>query len=182
MGNAPDPYWLAWAAGIIDGEGCISIAHLRYRDGRWRRDTYALKVEVTNTDRRMPAKLQDIFGGTVRSKDCRSRKANWRPAWRWTVCAASAERCLRFVRPWLVTKAEQADVAFRYRDLVPPRGGRVRNQRVQEAAPRLRAELASLKRVVGEPPTRAVDREDSRQYGFDLAERVAAEYAAGQTA
>jgi len=49
----------AWAAGIIDGEGCIWINSNR------------LMLEVFNTDIRMPQKLKDLFGGAVYNRrDC----------------------------------------------------------------------------------------------------------------
>jgi len=47
--STPDALLLAWAAGFLDGEGCIHIAKQKYH-GR-RTDTYRLGVSVAQNDR-----------------------------------------------------------------------------------------------------------------------------------
>lgn len=51
---------LAWAAGFIDGEGCIHIAKQRYRGER--SDTYRLGVYVTQNDKSVLEHLRDVVG------------------------------------------------------------------------------------------------------------------------
>ena len=118
-----DQQWFAWAAGIIDGEGCI---YLRRKRGK-RCDWWELFVEVTNTDIKMLNKLRGIFGGCI-SRHHRARHEvaahpHWKTAWRWKTTRIQAEHVIQLVYPWLVTKRDQADVALlsrKYRG----RGGR----------------------------------------------------------
>lgn len=56
----PDIASLAWAAGFLDGEGCIHIAKQRY--GGRRSDTYRLGVYVTQNDRTLLESFCDAVG------------------------------------------------------------------------------------------------------------------------
>jgi hypothetical protein len=51
---------LAWAAGFLDGEGCIHIAKQRYRTAR--SDTYRLGVHVTQNDRAVLERFREVVG------------------------------------------------------------------------------------------------------------------------
>ncbi len=51
---------MGWAAGFIDGEGCIHIAKQRYRSKR--SDTYRLGVFVTQNDKSVLEHLRDVVG------------------------------------------------------------------------------------------------------------------------
>jgi hypothetical protein len=93
---------LAWAAGIIDGEGCFSS-----QISRW---LVYFRIEVVNTDPRMVLELKRIFGGTVHPK--RKAKGNWRPTWTWQVMGKTALEVARLVRPFLVCKQVQADIVI----------------------------------------------------------------------
>lgn len=104
-GPSAEVAWRAWAAGIMDGEGCIHLVRPYRTKPKW-----TLHVIVVNTDPAMVRKLQEVFGGyVVRQK---SVKAGHRPKWRWVRTHAAARSFLRQIRPWLVTKAEQADLAI----------------------------------------------------------------------
>ena len=111
---------LAWAAGFVDGEGCISTP-VRRRD-RNRRD-YSLSLYVGQVDPRPLQRLQGYFGGTVVSR------ASWgrgRPIFMWRVSGTTAEAALRTLLPHLMVKAEQARLALELRDLISsyPQKGR----------------------------------------------------------
>lgn len=93
---------LAWAAGIIDGEGSIGA----YTQGN---STNILSVTVGSTDFRMVQKLYDMFGGHLREANpC----ASGRTFWHWKATAKCATSMLQLVLPYLVTKREQAEVAL----------------------------------------------------------------------
>ena len=95
-------HWIAWAAGIVDGEGCI---HLCKREG-----AYYVRLDVANTDIAMLHKLKELFGGAVNGKA--SGRDNRRPVWSWQVSHKTADTALRSMLPWFVTKRSQAEAAL----------------------------------------------------------------------
>ena len=100
---------LAWAAGIIDGEGCIIL--VRHKASAKRKtDSWLLRVDVGNCDARMLKKLLSLFGGHVVKKLLRSDK--YMPQWRWYCNGPTAVSTLNSVLPYLVCKREQAEVAL----------------------------------------------------------------------
>ncbi len=95
---------LAYAAGFFDGEGCIQIQP-NYTKGR--HEIMSVRIVIAQND---PAPLHWIagkFGGRV------TRPASW-VCWRWDASAAVAMKFLHLVRPFLIVKAKQADLAFAF--------------------------------------------------------------------
>lgn len=90
----------AYAAGFIDGEGCITIAS-RYLDAE-------LRLQVGQKVREPLDVLQDTFGVgsiyAVRATDSYLYVANGR----------KALRVLELVLPYLIVKKEQAKLSFDY--------------------------------------------------------------------
>lgn len=107
---------LAWAAGIIDGEGCIDIS---LRQGRYAQ----LDVSVVNTDPRLLLRLRELFRGSVHHRPHQTSRPRHRMTWRWTIVSRQAETFLRQVRPYLVIKQEQADIALAMRKTMRIREG-----------------------------------------------------------
>ncbi len=107
-----DPALLGWSAGIIDGEGSIQINRFHPRHDR-SRFNYSLGVQVGATDPLMIERLHALWGGTAREFKKRTRTG--RLVYGWCVRSLRAEEVLRAVRPYLVTKAAQADLAFEFR-------------------------------------------------------------------
>ena len=103
-----DPHWLAWAAGIIDGEGCIYFNKQKTKAGK---PSFTLKVEVVQLDPRMPRKLQELFGGNVKYK-AKRQQPHWRPIYVWYLCSQRAADALADILPWLTVKKEQAEIAI----------------------------------------------------------------------
>lgn len=106
------PAILAYAAGLIDGEGHIGIVTPQRGKG----NHYRLQVEVRNTDARLVKWLHDEFGGSVMY--VKRVQPRHRPVWIWTVQGRKAELFLRSIRPYLIGKAERADVGFALRELI----------------------------------------------------------------
>ena len=102
---------LAWAAGYIDGEGCINI-------GQNNPTSHVVRLTIDSTDKRPLLKLQSLFGGRVnapydysgRYKDNYQRK----PQWVWSLCGTELQPVLRGVRLYLIVKGEQADIAISF--------------------------------------------------------------------
>ena len=93
---------LAWAAGFIDGEGCVAV------DSR-----KSPRITVSNTDRRPLDRLQELLGGTICVHGRGNPEKGHRPSWVWAVHGGrSVRRVLAEVRPYLVVKGEQADLVL----------------------------------------------------------------------
>ena len=108
----------AYAAGFFDGEGCIVIAFpKKSKSGR---RYHRLDVAVAQVDPRPLRWLLDLYGGRL---DTPTPREKGRPVWHWRLNGPTAEAFLRSVRPYLIVKAEQADVAFEFRATVRRRTG-----------------------------------------------------------
>lgn len=82
---------LAWAAGIMEGEGSIRI------NKATKRNLGALILTVTSTDVDMITPLYEWFGGGIRPNFTRTECLD---AWRWTTAARQAARALEAIRPY----------------------------------------------------------------------------------
>jgi hypothetical protein len=113
---------LAWAAGFIDGEGCISIYHQR---------GYYLVLTVSQKSKKPLLELQKIFGGKL--YNVRNKKY-----WMWTLWGENAVPALVEMLPFLVLKKEQAKLAIKFQTAKPePIAG---NQRAKITPQRLASE------------------------------------------
>lgn len=98
---------LSYAAGIIDGEGCIGI----HKHGKHKGGTviYGVRVIVGNTDRRLVEFLKDNFGGSF-SK--RKVVGNRKKAYAWELSSNLAANFLRIIYPYLLLKQKQAKICI----------------------------------------------------------------------
>jgi hypothetical protein len=104
----------AYAAGLIDGEGCIRITSRGLRGGTtFRQGQYTLILELTNTDYGMIEWLQQKFGGSV-SYYKEDVALNKRQKWHWRVAANKALYCLDAIWPYIRTKRTQAKLGRRF--------------------------------------------------------------------
>lgn len=106
---------LAYAAGIIDGEGCIRLHKHKsimpfHNNGRGY--YYRIVVNVANTVEWLPNWLALTFGGSV----CKQRKLNplWKTTWQWTISAKKAVKFLALILPYLRLKKFQAEICLSY--------------------------------------------------------------------
>jgi hypothetical protein len=107
---------IAWLAGIIEGEGCITI---RYRP----HPEIVVKVKMTDED--VISNLQKVSGIGKLGKPHTPKNPKWSPTWTWTVSAiADCWTILWLIRPWM---------------------GRRRLARIQEALDILEAKLKKRK-------------------------------------
>lgn len=114
------PFAVAWAAGCFDGEGCVSLAKAKQHGG----PTYYYRVDliVSNTDRALLEPFVGLFGGRI---DHHRRKAPRRDCYQWkTTGSAHAATIIQELRPWLIVKAPQAEVALKAAALLTRQGGR----------------------------------------------------------
>lgn len=105
---------VAWAAGFVDGEGCIALNRYRnrYSTAPTRPWVYTLKLDVAQKVTDPLERLVTLFGGRLyREEVSRSRP---RSIWHWVAQATVAEKALREMLPHLTVKREQAEVALSF--------------------------------------------------------------------
>lgn len=95
-----------YAAGLIDGEGCIYIAQDKRKDWMYPRVDVGMTEKATD----LLARLSREFGGTVRMT--RKATGRWEAAMCWTLTGPKAISLLRRVSPYLRLKTEQARLAL----------------------------------------------------------------------
>jgi hypothetical protein len=107
----------AYAAGIVDGEGSISIT--RNHSGRWP----SPQVSVASTDRELLDWLRERYGGTITTKQ--PRKPQHSLSFDWKLTDRRALRFLQIVGPYLVIKRKKCrcDLLLKaYLDCTPRNG------------------------------------------------------------
>ena len=99
---------LAYIAGILDGEGSI------YTDPHWSKQgltRYNIVVDVRMTDKSALEFIQALFGGRIH---CAKRaKQNWKSELQWKVSGERACEVLLAIKPYLLTKRAQAELALK---------------------------------------------------------------------
>jgi hypothetical protein len=130
----------AYAAGLIDGEGCMSLDK-----------KYTLRIDVGLSSKGLPILewLVAHYGGTIRNTRAATEK--WEAAQAWMLLGDKAVSFLRQIAPHLILKAPQAGVAIAFGDLrrrLPKtKTGRVRwTEDGRAEAQRLRETLMALNR------------------------------------
>ena len=107
---------LAYLAGIIDGEGCISLSTGKTS----RRIRHSTQVFIGNTDERLIHWLHQRFGGSIGVRQ--RQNASHKPLWYWLVSGAAIEPILRATLPYLRLKHAQACLVLEYRSTIAPIG------------------------------------------------------------
>lgn len=108
----------AYAAGILDGEGSVSLT--RNRKGRWP----SPQVSVASTDREVLEWLRHRFGGSISTK--KPRQPSHSISYDWKVTDRLALRFLQTVRPYMVIhrKISRTDLLIEAYLACTPRNGR----------------------------------------------------------
>lgn len=146
---------LAYIAGLFDGEGCVRICRRdRYGEPgnkRKRCEMYYLQVHIVNSDPRLVYPLKERFGGSVHMSEHKNPRQ--RPTFSWIVSTQLAAEFLKAVRPWLISKADQADIALAFQDAKKrhgkPKAGIDPSYRERER--RQYAEISALKHLALDP-------------------------------
>lgn len=112
---------IGWAAGIIDGEGCISA--YGYAKKKSTGKNWCFSVAVANTDIRILHRLKELWGGKIIKMSAQPLEN--RPCWRWYLYSQKACEFLQVLRPYLVSKGEQADLALEFGKLIGEMGQKV---------------------------------------------------------
>lgn len=113
---------LAWAAGIIDGEGsifiqkCNSIGKVyptaKRKVRREKSPTYNLRMAVQMVDKKTITVLANLFGGKCR--ELVGRTTTNRKVYAWATSGYNALAILRKIEPYSITKKNQIKVAKKF--------------------------------------------------------------------
>jgi len=108
MPEIKDTDW-AYAAGFVDGEGCIAVTRTFVASRE--RFTYSVAVVVVNRERGVLDWMREQWGGHVVAGSAAGGLS--RPSWAWrSPSGTSAETFLVGIRPWLRIKGQQCDNAM----------------------------------------------------------------------
>jgi len=100
----------AYAAGFVDGEGCICFTRRKYG--------YYPVIQVSNTNKDVLDFLVMVFGGKVGKKSDNTDK--WKAQYVWRLFGPRAVEFLRLIHPYLLVKRTQAETVFQWRELREP--------------------------------------------------------------
>jgi len=103
---------LSYTAGIVDGEGCITIGKVK-RQKMKRGCYFYLDVRVVNTNEWLLQWLRFSYGGTI-YKQTGKRNANWKDSWVWIIGDRHALAFLELILPYLKIKRPQAELAMQF--------------------------------------------------------------------
>jgi hypothetical protein len=92
---------IIWQAGIIDGDGTVTITKQTGRRALW----YRACVCVVNTNKDILYPFKGIWGGKIYNDKKRERK-DWRPTYRWVCPTAVIPNFLKSVGQYMRTKSE----------------------------------------------------------------------------
>lgn len=99
---------IVWASGLIDGEGCVFIRKNEPTATSKHKNTiFDLGIKVTMTDFRTVEKLKEIFGVGHLTKQDKTKMVNHKNVLSWTCYSDQAEKVLRSIYPFVLTKREQ---------------------------------------------------------------------------
>lgn len=115
----------AYVAGLIDGEGCLSVNQGKTAKGT---PTYTARCDVGMTVKALPLlkALQAQYGGSVLKH--REATAKWEAAWRWALTGNAVKSLCADLLPFLQLKTEQARLLMR----LTPKDGAVIKALVME--------------------------------------------------
>lgn len=125
-----DTHDLAYAAGMIDGDGCVSVnksSYIQKGGGR----SYMITVRVSQKLPEIPEWFASKFGGKVRIMGKGKTAINglgktvfFPPLYSWELTCNNAANFLEAILPFLLVKKERSGVAIKLARLHRSRGGR----------------------------------------------------------
>ena len=137
---------LAYAAGLMDGEGCITIPESK---GKQSCHYYtAIDITLAVPGLQTLEWMQKHFGGKVTPR--REATGKWQETHSWRIFGDDATEFLRSIFPYLLIKRRHAIVALRLAQMIGPRpsedGRRTWTEEMRAEGKRLRLRLQELNR------------------------------------
>lgn len=110
-----EPIVLSYAAAALECEGSISISRYIDRKNWHHADVH---ISIANTNYNLMEFMSKHFGGRVNSEE--PKKLSKKKIYRWKTYSNKAIVFLKLVRPYMILKAEQADLAIEYQQKRSP--------------------------------------------------------------
>jgi hypothetical protein len=108
----PTPQELSYAAGFVDGEGCITITKTQPTEGD--RPVYRLRLEVSQNCHHTLTMMVQRIGVPAKVRPMAPQKRQTRPSWRVIYDGPQAYAALRNLKPYLVRKQAEAELAIEF--------------------------------------------------------------------
>ena len=108
-----------YLAGIVDGEGYITIGTCRGSKGAKGMRygiCYRLLVGVNMTDKKVIDWIRLVTGKGTMQYRVNGKQQNHKPSYRWQLWANQAAAFLRIVQPHIIGKTKQIELALRFQD------------------------------------------------------------------
>jgi hypothetical protein len=102
----------AWMAGIVDGEGCLTICK-QIRKGR-PSPAFRLSINVSNTDPAIVAPFAYLFSGAIYTVVDKRTEKRWADALTWHCPEKRAVEFLSAMIPHLRAKRRQAELILEF--------------------------------------------------------------------
>lgn len=102
---------LSMLAAFIDGEGYIGILKAKHEQREHENYSYGQRLQVTNTDIRLMEWLVENFGGKI-PKPTKDKRETRKDKYAWSRTGTDSYKLLKLIRPYLIMKYEQADLAI----------------------------------------------------------------------
>lgn len=116
----------AYVAGILDGEGSISVYRTTTPSGH---EKFQLQVCVVMREESIIRELANQYGGNVRRDDRNARiNPDHSVVWRWRIGDKKAAAFLSKVKEYLLAKRVQAELAIHFTEYKPAGGKRTSQQ------------------------------------------------------
>ena len=111
---------LAYAAGIIDGEGCIKIYKVDAKKINRPNNRYNLQVQVCMVTKPIVKWLKRKFGGYLYLDRVNTYKhPNWQDRQRWILQNQHCKLFLKLIFPYSKIKQRQIKLALKFLELIP---------------------------------------------------------------
>lgn len=120
---------LAYAAGFLDGEGHICIAYMiadPKRPSKTKYERYQLRVNISQGTPEVLHWFKERFGGSVHISTHKRPYDKTRTYQRcnWVIGTKAASQFISLVRPYLIVKAKEADIALEFSATITKNTGR----------------------------------------------------------
>jgi len=114
---------IAYVAGLIDGEGTVTISKSKLYPGRLT-PTYQLHVRLEMTCEKTILRAQNVMGGNIKSRT--STKPGYKTSYRLVRVSKDAYRFLQLIKRYCTTKSPQIEIGLRLQDegSIPALGGK----------------------------------------------------------
>lgn len=109
-----DTETLAYIAGIIDGEGCISIGKETRKNTFF--PSYCLNIRIRTTSFRLIEYIYNEIGGTLNDHSIDERKESYKDTLEWKMESEQALQLLEQLSPYLVIKKKEVEIARIFRN------------------------------------------------------------------